>query len=467
MPAFHDGAIGVVVVNFGSWQLLEQHLSALSVGPAVRVVVVDNFSGSKELRAVTALAERQDWDLVPLPDNRGFGAGVNVGVARAWQLGCDSVVLLNPDARAADSVVRALHDACRCQPLALIAPVVLSSTGAVYSQGSQVDMTNGRMSRLGAPKFGMRSNLSRRQTWLTAACLALHREAWNAVGGMDERFFLYWEDVDFSARAATAGIQLVVRPDLEVIHDEGGTQHRPDGRAKSDAYYYYNCRNRLLFAGSRLSGRQLVSWIMRTPAASWEILLRGGRRQLLRSSRPLRATVAGTAAGLLMAVSEFVRRRHAGMVTPLVCGPQRVLMVHPGAELYGSDRVFLEAVSALADRGIEVIALLPYDGPLVGEIRARGATVRVVRLPVIRKNALRPAGLLRLAGTAIASLPAAMRVLRRFRPDAVYVSTITLPPGLSCPGCRACAPSATCTRLSAMLHPHCDGCSPHPTGRRT
>ncbi len=432
MTASHDeligsDPIGVVVVNFGSSRLLAQHLSALTEGPALKIVVVDNYSGATELAAVSALARQHGWNVVPLADNRGFAAGVNAGVVRAWQLGCDSVVLLNPDARADNEVVQALHEACQRQPRAMIAPVVLTSTGAVYSQGSQLDMTNGRISRLGAQPSGRRGGVTSLQTWLTAACLALHRQAWDAVGGMDERYFLYWEDVEFSVRAAAVGLELVVRPELTVVHDEGGTQHRRDDRAKSDIYYYYNCRNRLLFAGSHLSRSQLASWVVRTPAASWEILLRGGRRQLLRSTRPLRAAVAGTVAGLRMAVGELVRSRRANLKGTECNGEKRVLMVHPGAELYGSDRVFLEAVSALTERGAKVVALLPEGGPLVAEIEARGGSVQLAPMPVIRKSALRPGGCLRLAGTAMASLPSAVRVLRQLRPDAVYVSTITLP----------------------------------------
>ncbi len=78
------------------------------------------------------------------------------------------------------------------------------------------------------------------------------------VGGYDESYFLYWEDVDFSVRASHVGAHLQVLTDVTAIHDEGGTQETTKGRAKSLLYYRYNTRNRLLFAVSpslhRLAG---------------------------------------------------------------------------------------------------------------------------------------------------------------------------------------------------------------------
>jgi glycosyltransferase involved in cell wall biosynthesis len=104
-----------------------------------------------------------------------------------------------------------------------------------------------------------------------------------------------------------------------------------------------------------------------------------------------------------------------------------VLVAHPGAELYGSDLVLLESVSALVESGAVVTVALPGDGPLVVELQRRGATTVFCRTPVLRKSILRPAGSLLFLRDALAGGFAGLRLLRRTRPDAVYVNTVTLP----------------------------------------
>jgi glycosyltransferase involved in cell wall biosynthesis len=104
-----------------------------------------------------------------------------------------------------------------------------------------------------------------------------------------------------------------------------------------------------------------------------------------------------------------------------------VLLTHPSAELYGSDRMALESVVALVSRGIRVTTVLPVDGPLRAELESAGSNVVVRAIPVLRKAALRPAGLLRLIRDLVAKTPQMVAVVRQARPDVVYVNTIVQP----------------------------------------
>ena len=104
-----------------------------------------------------------------------------------------------------------------------------------------------------------------------------------------------------------------------------------------------------------------------------------------------------------------------------------VLVAHPGADLYGSDRMLLESVTGLVQAGHEVVVVMPTSGPLVAELEARGAQTRVIPMPVLRKSALRPRGMVALAAEAARSLRPSVALLRQTRPISVYVSTLTLP----------------------------------------
>ena len=318
--------LGVVVVSYASSALLEAALVPLATAGAA-VVVVDNFSGAQERRRVRGLAQRHGWTLVEPAGNPGFGAGVNAGVRRAAELGCESYLLLNPDARVSAATARSLQQTCLADPLALVSPRLLDPGGRVVFAGSTLDLVDGRTRRL-APASERPDPRSRPVAWLTAACLAVHRDLWRLTGGFDETFFMYWEDVDLCYRALSAGGHLVLREDLTAVHDQGGTQGERRGRAKSSLYYYYNCRNRLRFGVRHLGARALVRWLRATPRVSVEILLRGGRRQLVGQPWLVWSAASGALAGAWTALLRLLRipgpaARDAR--TPLPTGPPAAL----------------------------------------------------------------------------------------------------------------------------------------------
>ncbi|WP_426625425.1 glycosyltransferase [Leifsonia sp. McL0607] len=104
-----------------------------------------------------------------------------------------------------------------------------------------------------------------------------------------------------------------------------------------------------------------------------------------------------------------------------------ILVAHPGSELYGSDRVLLESVSGLVSDGWDVLVAVPADGPLIAELRRRGARVELCPTPVVRKSVLRARGFVRFAATTLHGLRRGSAVLRRERPAAVFVNTVTIP----------------------------------------
>ncbi|WP_170226345.1 glycosyltransferase [Rudaeicoccus suwonensis] len=301
----------VVVVNFGSHRLLRTNLVPLhEQDPELIIVVVDNYSGAVERRAIRDLCEEHGWHLVCPPGNPGFGAGVNRGVVRALELGADQVLMLNPDARIDQADLDILRAAVAAAPLTMVAPVIRRPDGSVWSDGHELETAVGRI----------RSVRTKRPVhgpvvpWLSGACLLISRELWSRVGGFDERFFLYWEDVDLSVRVQEAGGEVTVMHDAEAVHDEGGTQHRSSDVAKSTTYYRYMVRNRLLFVGIHGDRRQAAAWLRSAPQEAWQVVLQGGRRQLLASPMPVIAAGRGLidGAGRLFAAR---RGRRAESVT--------------------------------------------------------------------------------------------------------------------------------------------------------
>jgi GT2 family glycosyltransferase len=295
--------MAIIVVNFSSHRLLADGLAQVPLPDGYCVTIVDNFSSADERDAIGRVCAEHGWGLVPLAHNGGFGAGVNAGIRRSLADGAGSVLLLNPDVRLTPDVLAALREHVEREPMSLVSPRLVSPDGDVEFAGSMLNLSDGRIG--GRLRSTAAADVI---AWLPATCLAAHRDLLEQVGGFDEQYFLYWEDVDFSYRCSLAGAQLAVREDLAVVHAGRGTQRPQRGPAKSNLYYRYNCRNRLLFAARRLRRRDVARWMLLTPVVSWRILLQGGRRQLLHSPRPLLATVAGSLAGLAIAARALIRR---------------------------------------------------------------------------------------------------------------------------------------------------------------
>lgn len=294
--------LAIVIVNYGSHELIESNIAGLA---AVPTFIVDNFSSQKNRDAARRLATMRGWSFIAAEDNLGFGGGVNIGVRAAAAAGHDAVLLVNPDLRLDAPAVAAIGQRLARDPMAIVSPMVLAPDGGTYFGGYAVRLSSGRMTRVEDVQRPPAATLA----WISGACMAFTVQLFDQVGGFDESYFLYWEDVEFSVRASTSpNITLDVLKGVSVVHDENGTQEPTAGRAKSNLYYRYCCRNRLLFAAQHLDTVTLLRWMLYTPRQSYLILLQGGRRQLLHSRQPLWAAARGTCEGLAICVREMVSR---------------------------------------------------------------------------------------------------------------------------------------------------------------
>jgi GT2 family glycosyltransferase len=297
------GGAAVIVVNYGSSALLAENLTVLTrAAPGLTTVVVDNYTNPLERENLRHLAADEDWRLVEPSTNLGFGVGMNQGVDAARALGCDRFLLLNPDAVIEADAAAALFEEVVRDPRALVAPRIVRPDGSVWFAGSDLYLDDGRIR-------SRRRRLAtvpeqRIEPWLTGACLAVSAELWTAVGGFSDDYFLYWEDVDLSHRVVATGGRLELLDSVTVEHAQGGTQsagHASAGQPKSATYYYYNIRNRMLYAALHLDDADYRAWAKQSRAVAWEILLQGGRRQLLESTGPVRAAYRGLRDGARLA----------------------------------------------------------------------------------------------------------------------------------------------------------------------
>jgi len=105
----------------------------------------------------------------------------------------------------------------------------------------------------------------------------------------------------------------------------------------------------------------------------------------------------------------------------------KILYCHPGAELYGSDRMALQSAISLSEHGHDVVLVVPNRGPLTVEFDRAGLRVEVARVPVLRKSSLKPKNLPGFLIACVTGLWFAARTIRRTKCDVVLVNTITQP----------------------------------------
>jgi hypothetical protein len=252
--------IGVVIVNFNAGEHLARCLASLAHGLGAHdwhAVVVDNASADGSEGAALAAGERVA--LVRAGTNLGFATAVNQG-ARA--VAGDALLLLNPDCRLEPGCVEPLlADLAEHPECAVVAPNVVNEDGSPQgnARGDPTLLTGlfGRSSALRRAFPGAslsRSNVilpaalagdrpSIAVDWVAGSCLLTRREAFDAVGGLDGAFFLYWEDADYCRRLRAAGWTTRFRADARVTHVGGRSTHWAATRALYEfhrsAYRYY------------------------------------------------------------------------------------------------------------------------------------------------------------------------------------------------------------------------------------
>ena len=223
--------LSIVIVNFNGRGHLENCLRSLVAHPpaiAHDVVVVDNASTDDSASSVAVFPSVR---LLRLPVNVGFSAGNNAGIrATTGEL----VLLLNNDTIVPEGAIDALVARLDAHPEAAIAgPRLVDDRGEPeLSFGPMIsplgELRQKLVTGLHARGLALVSSWVRRVTsrehavdWVSGACLLVRRAAAEQVGLLDERFFLYTEDVDFCASVRAAGWTVVFTPAAEIIHLRG------------------------------------------------------------------------------------------------------------------------------------------------------------------------------------------------------------------------------------------------------
>jgi N-acetylglucosaminyl-diphospho-decaprenol L-rhamnosyltransferase len=226
--------ISIIIVSFNARADLERCLESLHASPPSvphDIVVVDNASTDGS----GAAARR--W-----PGATVIDTGSNVGFARASNVGMrassgTNLLLLNSDTIVPRLAIdRLLAELDRDPDVAVVGPRLVDGSGrAELSFGRMIgpftELRQKRRARSGA--VDALTKLRQYPDWVSGACLLVRRADAEAVGGLDERYFMYAEDVDFCAAIRARRRRILFTPDVEVVHLRGRSAASAPGATRA------------------------------------------------------------------------------------------------------------------------------------------------------------------------------------------------------------------------------------------
>ena len=222
--------VSIIIVSYRTPGLLRACLERLTQDPARHpreILVVDNASGDTSVQVASAFPEVR---VLALPRNVGFAGGVNQGIARAQGA---YIFIMNPDVETRPGAVDLLADFLDTHPeTGIAAPKLLNTDGSLqYSCRRHytlktIVLRRTPLGRMFPNASSLRWHLMmeydhalpRSVDWVAGAAMMARREAIEDVGLMEERYFLYFEDVDWCTRMQARGWQVHYVPEAVMVH---------------------------------------------------------------------------------------------------------------------------------------------------------------------------------------------------------------------------------------------------------
>jgi len=272
----NEPKVKIILVSFNRPELTIACLYSLSKinYSNYSIVIIDNASQDGAPKAIQHAFPKVR--IIELSKNLGFVGGNNLGLEAAVEDQSDYALLLNNDTEVAPDFLRILVDAAESEDqIGVVGPMIyyFDDPKRIWSAGGAIEWSKGTTRMVGLDELdqGQFGNAPVKANFVTGCALLVKMRVVSAVGRLDERFFLYYEETEWCTRIAQAGYSVVFVPAAKIWHKISTTQ-----RAVSPMVHYYMTRNRLLFLRLSKSGwqawanvllkeylRTLLSWSLR------------------------------------------------------------------------------------------------------------------------------------------------------------------------------------------------------------
>lgn len=255
-------SVAIIVVNWNGIEFTKACLDSLQKVdyPNFEIILVDNFSDNEEGIQLKKLF--QYVHLIQNPENLGFAGGNNVGIRKALEDGFSHVLLLNNDTLVKpDFLGQLVRKAIQNPKAGIIQPLILflHNPKEIWSAGGKWVKSLSRAITLGdrEPLADYRFK-QEELDWATGCSMLISREAILQAGLLNEQYFLYFEDVEWSLRIKAAGFRVHLEENSVIYHEAGASSKKKSKEGTlSPKVFYFHVRNQFFLVrgqGGNLGG---------------------------------------------------------------------------------------------------------------------------------------------------------------------------------------------------------------------
>jgi GT2 family glycosyltransferase len=250
--------VGLVTVLYNSPEVLPEFFESLAKQrySDYWLYVIDNSPGAEPMAIATELAHKWGMSNVTFvrnDDNLGVATGNNQGIKLARDAGSEYVLLLNNDIVFQDAGLLGnlvAHADETGQPL-IVPKIFFHDSGRIWCAGGDIDRKRGTTTHRGEGERDVGQYDRVETTGYAPTCFMLiKRSIFDAIGLMDEKYFVYYDDTDFVWRANEAGYRITYWPSGQVWHKVSSST----GGSMSPFSVYYSERNRIYFIRKNFRG---------------------------------------------------------------------------------------------------------------------------------------------------------------------------------------------------------------------
>jgi GT2 family glycosyltransferase len=260
--AFFPAKIGVVTVTYNSAVMLDEFFASLDAQTYRQfcLISVDNASTDGTVPLLHAYSGVEQL-VIANRTNLGVAAANNQGIRAAIEVGCEYVLLINNDVVLDSGLLAELVQGLADHGCDMAVPLIYFSDppDRIWTAGGSFQpMLGFRVHHRGLDEDDRgQYNRPAKIDYAPTCCVLIRREVFGKIGLMDERYFVYADDVDFMYRARRAGVAMFYVPRGKLWHKVNGLT----GGSVSDFSFYYNARGRALFLYKHFRGKNPFFWI--------------------------------------------------------------------------------------------------------------------------------------------------------------------------------------------------------------
>ena len=249
MASTPESSVAIILVNWNGFAYTKACLESLEKvkDPDFQVVLVDNASKESEGQRLKSLFPH--LHLISNSENLGFTGGNNVGIRYALAQGFGQILLLNNDTLVDPYFLKPLQTELHASRYGVVQPLIcfVQDPKKLWSAGGKWNALLGRAITLGdrvsldnyAPKH-------LQLDWATGCCMLLSKEAILAAGLLDEHYFAYFEDVEWSLRIRKSGFKIGLAENSIIYHEAGAASKKTQEEGTlSPTVFYFHVRNQL------------------------------------------------------------------------------------------------------------------------------------------------------------------------------------------------------------------------------